>query len=236
VLATEGTWREAEDAAGEWRAVIAPALVASVGLLLVIVVFLCVRRLCGALAEPLAPIPLFITATGLLAWAAAVRLELRDRRIDWLAAIVLALFAFACSFPGIRAVDWLVWLIVFAAYGLIPARRSSPPKGSDTVTVQLLQELSRSRCSDGAETIRGRLVAEFAAGERLAILHVAFCPPFEQLPSMECEVGLGPACEVKVAQVLHQGARIEARLARASSTPERIEIEFVASACEPPPV
>ena len=31
----------------------------------------------------------------------------RDRRVDWLSAVVLALFAIACSFPGNRAIDWL---------------------------------------------------------------------------------------------------------------------------------
>ena len=235
MLATEGTWREARDAAGEWRAMIAPALVASVGLLLVVGVFLCLRRSSGALAESLAPIRLIITATGLMAWAAAVRLHLRDRRIDWLAAIVLTLFAFACSFPGNRAVDWLAWLTVFAAYGLVPARRSSSANESAAASGKLLQQQSRTRSFDGAETIHGRLVAEFAPGERLEILHVAFCPPFERLPSIECESGHGPACDVKVAQILHQGARIEARLTRASSAPQCVEIEFVASACGMPP-
>jgi hypothetical protein len=231
VLATDGAWHEADDAGqNEWRAAIAPALMASVVLVLAVAMFLVARRLSGAFAESLAPVPLIITAIGLLAWATAVRLRLGDRRVDWLLAMVLALFAFACSFPGNRAVDWVVWVTTFAAFALVPARRSSPAIGSESDKVAaVLQQLTRSRTAAGCETIRGTLVAEFAAGERTAILHIAFCPPFEQLPTVEAEVAKGPACDVKLAQILHQGARLEARLARASTSAERATIEFSAS-------
>jgi hypothetical protein len=229
LLATDGTWREADDARhDEWRALVGPALWASVGLLLAIGLFLSARRLSGALSESLAPIPLVVTAGGLLAWAVALRLRLRDRRVDWLLAVVLLLFAVGCSAPGGRVVDWVVWLAVLGAFVLMPARRSSPAMGPDSLAT-LVQRLSRSRTADGCETIRGSLVAEFAAGERTAVLHVAFCPPFERLPTVESEIAEGPACELKLAQILHQGCRFEARLARASTRPERVTIEFVAT-------
>jgi hypothetical protein len=191
--------------------------------------FLFVRRATGALDTPLAPLPLLVTAGGLLAWSAAIRLRLRDRRADWLSALVLTLFAVACSFPGNRWIDWVVWLTALVAYGLIPARRSSPAIGNSRTAGRLLQQLTRSRTADGCETVRGTLLAEFAPGERVVVLHVAFCPPFERLPSVEAEVADGPACDVKVAQVLHQGARLEARLSRASSTAQRVTIEILAT-------
>ena len=229
MLATDGTWREAEDAVNDWRAVVAPALNASLALALAVAVFLFVRRLSGALETPLAPAPLILTASGLLAWSAAIRLRLRDRRADWLSALVLALFAVACSFPGNRWIDWVVWLTALVAYGLIPARRSSPAIGNSRTVEQLLQHLTRSRTADGCETVRGTLLAEFAPGERTAVLHVAFCPPLERLPSVEADAVNGPACDVKLAQVLHQGARLEARLSRASSTAQRVTIEILAT-------
>jgi hypothetical protein len=204
------------------------ALRSSVALLLAIAIFLVARRASGALDSPLPAVPLAVTALALVAWAAAVRLQLGDRRIGWLLAIVIVLFAFACSFPGQRAVDWLVWLTVFATFGLLPAKSSSPAVGSDKVTSRL-QQFTRSRMVDGSETIAGTLLAEFAPGERTTILHVAFCPPFERLPSVDAEVADGPACDVKLAQILHQGARFEARLARASTSLERVTIEFVAA-------
>jgi hypothetical protein len=229
MLATDGTWREADDARhDEWRALVGPALWASVALLLAIAIFLCARRLDGAFSESLAPIPLVVTAGGLLAWAVALRLRLRDRRALWLGAVTLVLFAVGCSAPGGRAVDWVVWLAVLGAYVLLPGRRGSPAIGPDNLAT-VVQQLSRSRTADGCETIRGSLVAEFAARERAAVLHVAFCPSFERLPTVESEIAEGPACEVKLAQILHQGARFEARLARASTRPQRVTIEFVAT-------
>jgi hypothetical protein len=230
MLATDGTWREADDAVDDWRrAVVAPALVASLVLALAVAAFLFLRRVSGALDTPLAPAPLVLTASAVLAWSAAIRLRLRDRRIDALAAVVLALFAIACSFPGSRAIDWVVWLAAFAAYGLVPARRSSPAVESASTANQVVQQLTRSRAADGCEAIHGSLVAEFAAGERTVVLHVAFCPPFERLPTIEAEAVDGPACDVKAAQILHQGARLEARLSRASTAAELVTIEFAAT-------
>jgi hypothetical protein len=234
VLTTDGTWREVDNAGDEWRGAVVPALAASVVLVLAIAVFLLARRVSGALEVSLAPVPLIITAAALVAWASAIRLRLGDRRVTWLSAVVLALFAIACSFPGHRAIDWLVWLTAFAAYGLIPARRSSPAIGADSNSDQLLQQLTRSRAADGCEAVHGRLIAEFAPGERTAVLHVAFCPPFERPPSVEAEVVDGPGCDVKLAQVLHQGARLEARLSRASSAAQRVTIEILATDRPPP--
>ncbi len=228
MLATDGTWRGSDVASDNWRGAVDSALTASLVLLLFAGTFLLARRLGGALDTLLAPLPLVLTATGLLAWTAAIRLHLHDRRAVWLSFFVFALFALACSFPGVRTLDWLVWLSTLAAYGLIPTRCGSPAVGSDKVTSRL-QQLTRSRMADGSETIAGTLLAEFAPGERTAVLHVAFCPPFERLPSVDAEVANRPACNVKVAQVLHQGVRLEARLSRASTAAQRVTIEFVAS-------
>jgi len=234
MLATDGTWREADDAVDDWlSAVVAPALIGSLVLALAVAIFLFVRRLSGALDTPLALAPLVLTASAVLAWSAAIRWRLRDRRADWLAALVLALFAIACSFPGSRAFDWVAWLAAFAVYGLVPTRRSSPAVGSPSAADQVVQQLTRSRAADGSEAIHGTLLAEFAPGERIVVLHAAFCPPFERLPSVDVEAADGPVCDVKVAQVLHQGARLEARLSRASTAAERVTIDFAATVHSP---
>jgi hypothetical protein len=234
VLATDGTWREAEQAGDDWRRAVVAAFVASLVLALVVGALLFARRMSGALDTPLAPWQLILTASGLVAWSATTRVRLRDRRADWLAALVLALFAVSCSFPGNRPIDWLVWLAAIAAFGLTPARRSSPAGESISSSDETLQQLTRSRAADGSEAIRGTLLAEFAAGERTLVLHVAFCPPFERLPTVEAEVADGPACDVKTAQILHHGARLEARLSRASTTAQRVNIDFAAT--DRPPV
>lgn len=230
MFATDGTWRLIERGAGARRTPLELALAASVGLLLVVATFLVGRRLGGSFAAPLPAVPLVATAIGLVAWAAAVRSQFQDFRIAWLVALVLALFAIGCSYPGERTIDWLVWLPAVLALGLLPARRSLPALvDSDRAMGLILQQLARSRSADGAETIRGELVAEFAPGDRIAILHVAFCPPFERLPSVAAERASGPGCEVKITQILHQGARLEVRLPRASTSARQATIEFAAT-------
>lgn len=230
MFATDGTWRFPERVARARRTPLEHALAASIGLLLLVAAFLVGRRLGGALAEPLPAVPLAATAIGLVAWAAAVRSHFRCGRSGAMVALVVALFAIACSFPFERTIDWLVWLPAILALGLLPARRSSPAiGGSDKATGFMLQQLTRTRSAEGEEAIRGKLVAEFAPGDRIAILHVAFCPPFERLPTVQAKRTSGPACEVKIAQILHQGARLEVRLSRASTSARTAAIEFTAS-------
>ena len=57
----------------------------------------------------------------------------------------------------------------------------------------------------------------------------------ERLPTVEAERTSGPACEVKIAQILHQGARLEVRLSRASTSARTATIELVASSAPPFP-
>lgn len=228
MLATDGTWRDTGSPLVAWRGAIAPALRASLILLLLVGALMLVRRLSGALDSPLAPAPLIATAAGLAAWGIAVRFQFGCRRVAWVTFAVLALFAIGCSFPGGRFVDWLAWTGALTAVWFIPAKLQLPVAGSVSPIEQTLQELTRSRAADGIETIRGKVVAEFAANERTAVVHVAFCPPFERLPAVEAHRTAGPGCEVKIAQVLHQGVRLEIRLTRASTATERVKLEFVA--------
>jgi len=213
--------------------------------------FLLVRRATGALTAPLPPAILLLTAASMLAWAWCVGIAgtrcvdceiVFSRPIDrfmavWLAPVTLLMVAVACSYPGGRAVDWIVWLpvVLAAAAGpklaerwrraqnerVIPARRSSPAIVRAEVNQPieesgtLLQQLTRSRSLDGSETISGTVVAEFAQGERTTTLHIAFCPPFEVLPRVEAEIADGPDASVQVTQVLHHGARLERAVAAA---------------------
>jgi hypothetical protein len=110
------------------------------------------------------------------------------------------------------------------------ARRSAPAiKREATASDQVLQELTRFRTSQGKEAIRGKLVAEFATGQREANLYVAFCPPFQRLPDVEAQVAGNPAATVKVAQRLHHGAQFDVRLAAPAEEPLSVTIEFFAA-------
>jgi hypothetical protein len=155
-----------------------------------------------------------------------------------LPACALILFAVACSYPGTRWIDWVVWGSAIALLGywsaaVRPTRRRSPARHGSGADEQLLQKLERYRLGDGREAIKGKLVAEFAAGERLASLYVAFCPPFERLPHLDVNVEDHSSANVKLAQLLHHGAQLEVRLPHATDCQQRVSIAFVAVEADP---
>lgn len=252
--ATEGTWRHAHTGRTEADAVLRWIAPASMALALTVAAFLIVRRLIGALTEPLPVAPLIATAIVTLAWAWAVRISASrsmrgnsylSPRVEWvvtwwLPSIVVVLLAVACSFPGGRIVDWVVWLPVMAASWWLPRRRpaaASRPRATNVPVVseptlpsteQVLQQLSRFRTAEGSEIIRGTLTAEFAAGERSVTLHAAFCPPFERLPHVEAEAD-DAAATVKVSQVLHNGVRLDVRLAKPATLRRDVCVELSAA-------
>jgi hypothetical protein len=214
-------------------------------------VFLVVRRAAGAIASPLPPLPLVATASLLVVWALLIQLAWRSpqrvvagesRSPDalftfWPPLLTILLFAAACSYPGGRWADWLVWpaaiaALVWSSRAVRPARRSSPAGARDvTGDDQVLQQLTRFRTSEGNEAVRGTVVAEFAAGQRDATLYVAFCPPFERLPDIETDVADGFPVAVKVAQRLHNGTQLDVRLAEPAE--ESLAVTVVFFAVEP---
>lgn len=104
----------------------------------------------------------------------------------------------------------------------------APRNGGAVLTHQLLQQLSRVRTAEGKETIRGTLVAEFEQGERQVTLYVAFCPPFELLPQVEANAADDSEADVKIVQVLHNGAQIDVRLSEPAEELATISIDFYA--------
>lgn len=115
---TDGTWRAetSRDATRRWPVV--PVLIALVLFFLAVALFLAVRRVAGALVEPLPTGPLLATAAILLAWVWAVRTigarvetdKSARRLLEWLPLVAMLLVAAACSYPGNRWLDWVVWL------------------------------------------------------------------------------------------------------------------------------
>lgn len=239
---------------------LATAWSASSLLVLAIAVFLAARRAMGAMSEPLAPLPLLATALVMLAWMLVVRAAWRgptsgpanvgdstvSRVLPYLPWVSLLLVAYACSYPGGRVVDWLVWAPTMAAawFGpraIVQLRRitAAPTVAGKlrrttsrlaSLDEQLLQQLTRCRTADGRDVIRGTLVAEFAPGQRSATLYVAFCPPFERLPQVAASAETdGPAASVKLTQMVHNGAQLDVRLPRATDRSQTVAVELVAT-------
>ena len=101
--------------------------------------------------------------------------------------------------------------------------RHGPPSAA------VSQWLRREALADGAEQIEGANRLSFAAGQKHAVLHLAFTPALAGVPTIECEPLDSAAVELKVAAVYPYGARIEARREGSLDRPADVEIGYVAS-------
>jgi hypothetical protein len=93
---------------------------------------------------------------------------------------------------------------------------------------EITQQLTRSTAADGTEEIAGWLRVAFAAGQRTASVHLAFCPPFARMPELSVEQIDGPTARIKTAQVLPYGARLDLKLQAAGEMPEDVMLQFSA--------
>lgn len=233
-------------------------VLASSPFVLAVALFLAARRVVGALSDPLPPLPLLAMAALLLGWVGAVRAALRgrasrpanllaspDKLLVGASWVSLLLVAFGCSYPGNRAVDWLVWLptIALAWFGSQISARvrhklnvrslfhhiSGKPVASISPTDRIVQRLTRYRTADGRDMLHAELQAEFDRGERNSTLYVAFCPPFERLPQVNADISDDVLADVKMTQVLHNGAQLDVRLSSPGTERTTVNIELVAS-------
>ena len=93
---------------------------------------------------------------------------------------------------------------------------------------RVLQQLTREKTADGLDRLWGWLQTSFEPGERTALVHVAFCPPFAEAPKIAVRPSAGPASRIKPSQILAHGVRLELKLNFASRQPERVLLEFTA--------
>ncbi len=111
----------------------------------------------------------------------------------------------------------------------VPHRSAGPTTNFRTAPDgNVLQQLVRSRASDGTESLHGWLRVPLAANQRTAAVHVAFCPPFAAAPRVDVEQREGPAARIKPAQVLPYGARFDLKLAEPTEISTFILLELSA--------
>jgi hypothetical protein len=77
--------------------------------------------------------------------------------------------------------------------------------------------------------ITGTARIEFAAGERTATLHVAFCPALENDPDLDIEAVEAEGVTIRATDCRSYGLRLEARRGRNSAAPLGVLVEFEAS-------
>jgi hypothetical protein len=90
--------------------------------------------------------------------------------------------------------------------------------------------MERTLDDSKAVTCRGRLQAEFSAGQSVAVVHIPFCPAFGVIPEFTCEVIDAPAVRARAPAVFRYGARVELKRSGDTSHPARVAIHFRASA------
>jgi hypothetical protein len=78
----------------------------------------------------------------------------------------------------------------------------------------------------------GWIRAAFAAGQRTANVHLAFCPPTAATPEVEIEQIDGPESRVQVSQVLPYGVRVELKLSEPAEESTIVLLQFSAIATD----
>ncbi len=207
--------------------------------LILMVLVLGVRRLMGALSDPLAPVLLLTTVTLAALATMAIRwLWLLDRpdhpAIRWFPVVVLILLASVLSLPGTSS--WAVAGVCAIVAGNVALQRGMRPvhlrppttHKNNGLSPEISQKLTRRSTSQGEDVVEGVCRAPLAAGQRIENYHVAFCPAFASSPRVTCRQVEGPAARVKVAQVLPQGMRIEAAAWKSAPEAATVVLEFIA--------
>jgi hypothetical protein len=241
--ATDGNSQTWPLRAPDRRRLLSALVGASIVFALSIGVFLLIRRMTGSLTGPLPMPQLVATAAGLCVWAMLVYSLANLKQVVGLLLCVLLLFAIGCSYPATRFVDWLIWLPAIAIVAGLPFADQLKPQVKRSRSVesrqpvsdevehpeQVLQQLTRVRTAEGKDAVRGTVIAEFAPGERQTSLYVGFCPPFEMQPQVELNVTGDFEADVKLAQILHNGAQLDVRLSEPAEETLAITVEFFAT-------
>jgi len=184
---------------------------------------LAARRTGGAFARPLDVDAAAGYAAVALIVFAAVRAVWPLSRIARTAIVGALVAAAVClTLPGTNgAAIGLVWLPSLAAalaeVALTQNRAASPTK-SRPRPAGLTAETLRYVDADGRDTLEGTWHIKFAPGQRIAVVPLSFCPPFERVPEIEASAPSRSDVQIKTTAVFAYAARIEVKLSAAAST------------------
>jgi hypothetical protein len=179
-----------------------------------------------------------------------------DQIIGWASSAALAALAIGCCYPANRTADWLIWLPILTADQFWrqnffdvgePWRSTREDPGSDHEAQRvsptraptnpgqhddIVQQLYRLRDEQDRELIYGTVRADFAAGQRTAVVHVGFCPPLAYLPEIEAGTLPRSAANIKIVQALSHGTRLDVRLPAAAAADCQVWIDLAARPVE----
>jgi hypothetical protein len=249
--------------AGSLRKAVSLALTIA---LMSVALLLALRRLAGAMSQPLPAgwllaVAAILVAAGFFVRAARFALP-GSAALFALPGIACLLLLATITLPGTAAVDAaLSWFILVAVEGIAwlghlrsrvavasralsrslpPAQASQEPVLADEgpeleteaeIPAGLIQRMTRLRAADG-ESIHALIIARIPPGDRLAVVHLAFCPTLAARPELTAHTLDESDAEVRIVQAETFGVRIEARLPQAESTPRRAVIEVLGRATD----
>lgn len=149
--------------------------------------------------------------------------------------------ALACAWAIVVAGEAISWFYLHrreseasvAAPSVPAAAAAAAAVERSELTVEpegdIFQELTRTRSADGSETLSATVRIDFPVGDRLQVVHLAFCPPLGRMPQLEVEQQDGAEVELRTTTVQTFGARIEARLTAASDEPQSAIVQIYAA-------
>lgn len=229
---------------------------ALISLLAALVMVVALRRLSGAIAQPASP--LLLAAAGLMAllWTmltiASLPPAARVRQSALLCVLAAVLIAWGAALSISGSSAWgmlLLWLFVMAGVAGIAFQQIKPVRNpvvrnqkgwmlpgvvrreldaESRFDWQEVAQQTRIRTSQQGETVQGWLLADFAAGQRLVVAHIAFCPPFVTIPEVVAATvpADGAPARVRVTQVLHGGARLEIKRTGPVERGQFVKLEY----------
>jgi hypothetical protein len=245
------------------RQLTAAAWWTGLSLLVAVALVFAARRLAGGLTEPLGGLVLVavasvLTIAGALLrrWVPGTKYSVLSTAVRFIPGIAAILLLAALTLPGTS--PWaaaIAWFVVAAAELLawtrgtgrrLPRARPLPRSvarhdASDEATDEaideaispaLVQSLTRERTADG-EALHALVRATCEPGDRVAVVHLAFCPPLVAPPELTAHVldESGAQAQITLAQPF--GARIEVRLPRPASPGQQVLLEVLGSASPP---
>lgn len=238
-----------------WRHLAASAAWTALALFVLLALLLAVRRLSGAVTQPIAgpilvPLAATIAAASVLLrlWIMPLRLDALQQRsvLFWLLVAApspaVALFLAAVMTPGTNglaafaalllaaAIEGLFWrhLAVALRPREVPATNSTDAAeiaAEESYPANLLQQIVRTREGSG-EAIHAVLRGELQPGEQTHVLHVAFCPPLADAPRLEAFISGEIDADVKLTAAYGFGARLEVQLAQPAAEATSVLVEL----------
>jgi hypothetical protein len=165
------------------------------------------------------------------------------------AAAVLAALTFPNSPPSAVIIAWFTLAFAAGATWRLAVRRTKPAsrvrpaladevefaESAEVISANITQQLTRVREAGGTESIHALARADVPAGDRLAVVHLALCPPLEGTPELTAHAIDADNVEVRITTAETYGVRLEVRLERTTPTPRQVLVEVLgrASAADP---